>query len=289
MFYGVINENYDHIDYLEIELENSLLFFKSLDVIQESGIQIVQESFSDIVERVKDLWKKFKEWIKDIWEKIKLIFTKKKNIIKDIKEINDTIQKGEVKKEEDKKEETKEIKWYEIKGNDIEKFSAYIQNVINDEIAFDKCLNSNEKMNDNIYINDYCNKCKDIKNENESLDIITQFFIKNTFTNKVDPNQFAPLADKITKASEKLENDCGTQIKETNSAIRDAEKTVKEILEASKNNSENEKSSNCFRAVSSYISTLHSYALILKSIEAERIKCLSANRAALKEIVIYFS
>ena len=77
MFYGVINESYDYTEYLEMELENSLLFFKSLDVVQESGIQILQEGvLSTIIEKIKEMWGKFigflgkiKDWIKNIFKK----------------------------------------------------------------------------------------------------------------------------------------------------------------------------------------------------------------------------
>lgn len=77
MFLGVINENYNSTEYLEMELENSLLFFKSLDVVQESGIQIVQEGvLSTIIEKIKEMWGKFikflgkiKDWIKNIFKK----------------------------------------------------------------------------------------------------------------------------------------------------------------------------------------------------------------------------
>lgn len=98
MFYGVINESYDYTEFLEMELDNSLLFFKSLDIVQESGIQIVQESFSDIVEKVKELWNKFKEWVKGIWEKIKNFFGKfkKKSESKTEEKIIQSLQNPQV-------------------------------------------------------------------------------------------------------------------------------------------------------------------------------------------------
>lgn len=93
MFYGAINETCDHTDYLEMELENFNNFCKSLNIIQESGIQILQESaWETFKEKVKELWDKFKNWVKDIIEKIKSIFTKKSNSVKQAEEINKSIQ-----------------------------------------------------------------------------------------------------------------------------------------------------------------------------------------------------
>ena len=74
MFYGVINETCNNVDYLEIELENSLLFFKSLDIVQESGIILQEGAWETFKTKIKELWERFKNWVSSIWEKIKAIF-----------------------------------------------------------------------------------------------------------------------------------------------------------------------------------------------------------------------
>ena len=109
MFYGVINESYDYAAYLEMELDNSLLFFKSLDIVQESGIQVVQEGvWSTIKEKISELWTKFKNWVKGIWEKIKSIFTKSEDAVKKAEETNNAIQKVDENKPVDNAENTKD-------------------------------------------------------------------------------------------------------------------------------------------------------------------------------------
>ena len=109
MFYGVINESYDYAAHLEMELDNSLLFFKSLDIVQESGIQVVQEGvWSTIKEKISELWTKFNNWVKSIWEKIKSIFTKSEDAVKKAEETNNAIQKVDENKPVDNAENAKD-------------------------------------------------------------------------------------------------------------------------------------------------------------------------------------
>ena len=312
MFYGVINESYDKCNYLEMELENSLLFFKSLDVVQESGIQILQEgAWETIKTKISELWTRFKNWVKSIWEKIKGLFSKNKNTVAEIKETNDKIQKGEVKKEEPKKEESKneepkkeepkEIKWYEPNKDEADKFGKeFMDSVYEGNIG--KFL-ENKKPNEEITENDInllIDELNKIKNQFTNIDIKHRFFKENTFSNKVTPEQFKSLADKITKASEELDQsvkEAEQPIKDLQEEIDDTDKEAKEFLEQNVGDDGMLKSpngvkisaNNFNRLMSNNVSFLQSMVGVLSRIQGECSRCLDANKAALKGITLYFS
>ena len=310
MFYGVINETCNKTDYLEMELKNSLLFFESLEVVQESGIQIVQESFSDIAGKIKELWEKFTKWVKSIWEKIKAIFTKKKDVVKEIKETNDKIQKIEAKevknesfsyiKEDSEEADSKEIKWYGCKSD------SEITKIMNEymgglaEISLDAFLekhgiNDKTKVVPDSFIDDYCDLCKNAKEKLSNTEILNQLFIENTFTDINNFNQLKATADKITKDSESVD----VNSKGTNYMIKTIEELIGEfengIADLKKNNVGEDNMVTNYdglkiplngfdRAVSNAVSYLHLCVSFLAKYESMCIKYLNSNKVAIKKL-----
>ena len=262
MFYGVINESYDKCDRLEIELENSLLFFKSLDIVQESGIQIMQESFSDIVEKIKELWKKFKEWLSGIIAKIKGIFNK------EIKETNDKIQKGEAKKEEPKneepkaeepkvEEEPKEIKWYS-RRRDAPRELIYITVEVNGILDYFK----NHEMNENTvnYFDDACKKLIfKINNTNPN-----NLFNENSFLNNITDEQAKTLADEINSCSHMLSNESEATIEEIVAIHKIIPKYLNDIDHVTINDDNTVSFTDGNRiSLNSYKQTVHNFVMVL--------------------------
>ena len=295
MFYGVINESYDKCDRLEIELENSLLFFKSLDIVQESGIQIMQESFSDIVERVKELWKKFKEWLSGIIAKVKGIFNKDKDIAKKIKETNDKIQRIEVKKEEPKNEEPKaeepkveepkEIKWYS-RRRDASRELIYITVEVNGILDYFK----NHEMNENTvnYFDDACKKLIfKINNTNPN-----NLFNENSFLNNITAEQAKTLANEITYASDLLSKESEATTEEIIAINKIIPKYENDINHVTINDDNTVSFTDGNRiSLNSYKQTVHNFVMVLTAkakflskYEDYLIKYLKANCDALGEL-----
>ena len=310
MFYGVINETCNKTDYLEIELENSLLFFKSLNIVQESGIVLQEGAWETVKTKIKELWTKFKNWVKGIWEKIKSIFTKKKSTITEIKEANNKIQKSEAKKSKNESfsyikefsegSDSKEIKWYVGKSqSEAEKIMNEYMGEFAKMISYDEALKKygNETIPDSAF-DDYANMCEKYKEKMANTEVLNQLYIENTFTNINDINQLKTTADKITKASEDLDVDSNI----TRKFIEQFEKVISKLEEGfadelKKNNTDADNMviidgmkmsvNNYDKMVSGCISGLHSLIGFLAKFESINIKYLNSNKIAIKKLENY--
>ena len=90
----VYNEYYNYKSLLESCSD------KSIRPILEAQTQILYEiSFKDIIEKIKEAWKKFKEWVKGIWNKI---FDKKKIVKEKYKKAEEDVKKAKQKVNEEK-------------------------------------------------------------------------------------------------------------------------------------------------------------------------------------------
>ena len=252
MFYGVINETYNKTDYLEMELENSLLFFKSLDIVQESGIQIVQEgAWETFKTKIKELWDKFTKWVKGIWEKIKAIFTKNKNTIEKIKEENKKIKSSEDKvnesfsyiKEESEDSKLKDLKWYGRRKGSAD-FDDYILSLY--EFG-NNCLNI-DTLKDDESFNKFSNDIEACKNKLKNYDI-NSLFEEKTYKFKDDDmlesgeltlSIMENLGDEIVKDSEDLNRFMDAAERLVKVSEEKKSKFEKELFNIIKNKSDSE-------------------------------------------------
>ena len=277
MFYGVINESYDKCDYLEMELENFNTFCKSLSIVQESGIQILQESaWETFKEKVKELWDKFKNWVKDIIAKIKSIFTK--DSVKKAEEANKSVQNAKGSNGF----EPFEIEYQDATG---EKFDPKCVNAIDDKVL--SIIHGDKDFNKSI---DELRKF-----EKEGFDNFMDFCFQDLYKRKKitikSVDEAKRFSDKITNLVKDIDNsitDYNKAVSLCQSSIFQFEKELNTVLRERKFNGkeiESDTDFSDFSGVMNCIINIKKTALMNLRIKLSSCKSDSEeNNSAIKKI-----
>lgn len=92
--FGVASITYDEYCNLSMTLESCTDGVERS--ILEAQVSVLREvSFKDIIEKIKEAWRKFKEWIKSIWNRI---FDKEKAQKKEKKKLMKILKNGLTRK-----------------------------------------------------------------------------------------------------------------------------------------------------------------------------------------------